>query len=103
MKTAQAETMMLQLLALPWEALLAIVGLISMIVGWVSACAVFVYSTKLTRRDVGRLAVRMDEFEERLTEHASDYGRHIDPVRDENRWKDLCHRLDRIERKVERV
>jgi hypothetical protein len=42
------------------------------------------------------------ETERRLRLHEQDVGRHVDPQRDELRWRDLLRRLDRIEDKLDR-
>lgn len=75
-------------------------GLLAAVFGWAASAFGFVFATKQARKDLDALCLRVDDGEDRFSKHEADYRRHIDPERDENRWRELYKRLDRIERQL---
>lgn len=49
----------------------------------------------------GQAAELAKAVELRFRLHEMDNQRHIDPIRDEQRWDELMRRLERIERKID--
>jgi len=78
-------------------------GVMTLLVTVAMSFAVFKYKVISLQGDHIKIHSRIDDVEAALLNHRLDTERHIDPRRDEQRWRDLYKRLDTIERKVDEL